>query len=505
MNVHHNLLQRCLKYLSFTRNKFVMKHHLYFSMVCISLCLTFSAAAFSQQSFDNWLKNPLLKNASVGLLVIDARTGDTLFQHNPRLSLTPASCMKLFSTATALEVLGKDYSFSTEIACSGVPDSAGTLHGNVYIIGYGDPCLGSDRFADYYLKPLNFIGEWVKAIKNAGIKKIDGCVIGDPSQFCYPFQPGSWLYEDVGNYYGAPVSGLSIYENMYKLHFGTGISDGDSTLLLGMEPQIPGYTFINKVISATKGGDQSFIIGGSGCSSKTIIGSLPVKQTRFTIKGSVDNPPLWAAQLLSEALAKNGVTVTQTARSLPEGEYRPPVKVLYTTKSPPLKRICDATNLWSLNLYAEHLAIASAQQLQATPTTWFPKIVEFWKNKGMDTDGLQMMDGSGLSVFNTVTVSQLVYLLRYMHYNAKTQGTLMTTLPVAGNSGTLTRYCQYGTGKGKIHAKGGSMKGVRAMAGYARPDSGKEIVFAVIINHYDDSKGDIKKHVEDLLNIIAAL
>lgn len=481
-----------------------MKHSFSILWLISTICFGLMFSANAQTEIDNWLKNPILKNASVGLLVVDTRSGDTLFAQNAELSLTPASCMKLFSTSTALEILGKDFTFKTEIACTGILDSSGTLHGNIYIIGYGDPCLGSERFADHYLKPINFMDEWVKAIKNSGIKKVDGFIAGDPSAFCFPFQPGSWLYEDVGNYYGAPISGLSIYENYYKLHLATGFSDGDSTKLLGMEPQIPGYTFLNRVVSATRGGDQSFIIGGSGCSNKLIIGSLPVKKTRFTIKGSVDNPPLWAAQLFTDALEKNGIMVNGDARVVSEGEYRPPVKLLYTTQSPPLKRICDATNLWSLNLYAEHLAIAAAMQLKAENGKWYSKIVDFWKSKGMDTDGLNIIDGSGLSVFNTITASQLVYLLNYMQTNSKTESLLFSTLPVTANSGTLSRYCQYGTGKGKIHAKGGSMTGVRSMAGYARPDSGKEIVFAVIINHYDDSKGDIRKHVEDLLNIIAS-
>ncbi len=481
-----------------------MKIHLFIiTLFCfLRLNVCYSTA---QSDFEVWLKQPVLHNASVSILGIDASTGDTLFEKDAERSLTPASVMKLFSTATALEMLGRDFKFKTEIAYSGSIDSQGNLHGDIYIVGYGDPCLGAERFAELYLKPVHFIDTWAKAIKDAGIKKVNGAIVGDPSAFCFPFQYGSWLYEDVGNYYAAPLSGLSIFENLYKLHFVTGFFDGDSTRLLGSEPEISGMTFTNKVVSATKGGDQSYIFGGAECNHKIIKGSLPVKQSKFTIKGSIPNPPLYAAERLCDALTKANISVGKPPRALDEQEQRPPLKTIYTTWSPPLKRICDATNLWSLNLYADHLAIQCAVNQNKTAIEAGVVLLDFWKTKGMNTRGLKIVDGSGLSVFNTVNAGHLVYLLHYMKKKSALAEVFETTLPVAGKSGTLSRYCVYGSGKERIKAKGGSMTGVRSMAGYANTKSNKQIIFAVIINNYDESNGEIRKTLEDLLNMIAEM
>ncbi|NLA25218.1 MAG: D-alanyl-D-alanine carboxypeptidase/D-alanyl-D-alanine-endopeptidase, partial [Bacteroidales bacterium] len=260
----------------------------------------------AQQSIDTWLEDSIFKNASVGLLIVEQNTNEVIYQKNENTSLIPASCMKLFSTATACEVLGQNFKFKTEIAYSGKIAQNGSLHGNIYIIGYGDPALGAERFANHYLKPENFIDEWIQAIKDAGIKKIEGSIIGDASEFCMPYQPGTWLYEDIGNYYASPISGLSIYENIYKLDFATGFNNGDSTVILGMKPHIEGYSFNNQVVSADKGGDQAYIMGGTASSQKLVVGSLPFRKLSYTIRGSIDNPPLLAAQILNDELKKAG-------------------------------------------------------------------------------------------------------------------------------------------------------------------------------------------------------
>ncbi|HPG73981.1 MAG TPA: D-alanyl-D-alanine carboxypeptidase, partial [Bacteroidales bacterium] len=231
----------------------------------------------------------------------------------------------------------------------------------------------------------------------------------------------------------------------------------------------------------------------------------PVKQSKFTIKGSIPNPPLYAAELLCDALTKANISVGKPPRALDEQEQRPPLKTIYTTWSPPLKRICDATNLWSLNLYADHLAIQCAVNQNKTATEAGVVLQDFWKTKGMNTRGLKIVDGSGLSVFNTVNAGHLVYLLHYMKKKSALAEVFETTLPVAGKSGTLSRYCVYGSGKDRIKAKGGSMTGVRSMAGYANTKSNKQIIFAVIINNYDESNGEIRKTLEDLLNMIAEM
>ncbi|HQN92832.1 MAG: D-alanyl-D-alanine carboxypeptidase/D-alanyl-D-alanine-endopeptidase [Bacteroidales bacterium] len=473
-------------------------------LIVILLVSLFTPESQAQQNLEKLLKSPILKNASVSMLVVDVTTGDTLFKNDPYRSLTPASTLKLFSTSTALELLGKDFTFKTEIGYSGTIDSNGTLNGDIYIIGHGDPCLGAERFGDFYYKPDTFLNIWVKSIQDAGIKKVNGRIIGDPSEFCFPFQQGTWHYGDVGNYYGAPVSGLSIYENTYNLFFATGFFDGDSTRLLGQEPVIPGMKFINRVISKSTGGDQAYIFGGAESNNRIIKGSLPTKQNKFKIKGAIPNPPLFAAQELQQHLIGKGITVSGDAVVISEGSRNPIIKPLFISNSPVLKRICDATNLWSLNLYAETLAVQCGLTLKSKPDNSYESIKNFWKMKGMNTEGLYIVDGSGLSGFNAVNAAQLVFLLQYMKTKSSLSEEFESTLPVAGNSGTLTKYCMYGSAKNRIHAKGGSMTRVRSMAGYAETKTGKQLAFAIIINNYDE-KGEIKALMEEILNAIAEM
>src|SRR3989339_771459 len=184
--------------------------------IILAFILLFSLPGLSAQSgrFEQFLSDPAISNASVSFFVADAENGDVLLSYNPKTSLIPASTMKLVTSAAALELLGPEYTFKTNIGYTGSPSRSGRLDGNIVITGGGDPSLGSEYFNDHYRE---FIDSWVEAIKNAGIKKIRGRIVTDDSYYDFEPVPPRWLWEDMGTYYGAGVFGLSVFNNSCRI------------------------------------------------------------------------------------------------------------------------------------------------------------------------------------------------------------------------------------------------------------------------------------------------
>lgn len=467
-----------------------------FLIALVSLvCLTHSIAQ-NPEFVNKFLNTDCFENASFTLYAIDLETNETLMSYDIKRSLAPASVQKLFSTAATLELYNKEYRFKTELAYSGKIDNNGVLNGDIYIIGYGDPTLGSSRFQNHY---SNYLTNWVNAIKSAGIKEINGNIIGDPSEFCYPEINDKWLWEDIANHYASPACGLCINDNIYSLYFKTGNTEGAPTTLLRMEPEIEGYSFTNYVTSSSTGGDQAYIFGGPESTNRIIKGTLPWNNQSFRIKGIIADPPLFAAKILKQEFEKAGINVDGVAQTKPTASVRPAVKILNTLYSPVLKDIVTLTNMWSVNLYAEHLGVLCSLFLKNEINQAELALEEFWKNKGMDINGLILEDACGLSHFNTINSEQLVFLLKYM-YRSKSFEDFKSSLPVIGESGTMQWYCRRGSAKSKIWAKGGSMKRVRSFAGYANTKSGKTIAFAIIINNYTCNDYSIKLNLESFFN-----
>jgi D-alanyl-D-alanine carboxypeptidase/D-alanyl-D-alanine-endopeptidase (penicillin-binding protein 4) len=438
------------------------------------------------------------ENASFTILGINIVSGDTVFAYDSKRSLAPASIQKLFSTSAALELKGSNYQFKTELAYSGTIDKQGVLQGDVYIIGYGDPALGSSRFESFYNNPESFISGWVHAISDAGIKSISGNIIGDPSEFCYPTINSTWLWEDIANHYGSPACGLSIGDNIYSLFFNTGNTDGTETELLKMEPEITDYTFENYVTASATSGDEAYIFGGPESTHRVIKGTLPWKNSGFKIKGLIANPPLYVAQLLKSELEKSNITVMGKAESAKKDTNRPATSLLNTINSPPIHQIIKLTNMWSINLYAEHFAGLCGLELKNNANLGNEAVFEFWESKGMNTNGLHLEDGCGLSHFNTMNAEHVMFVLRYM-MNSTNKSIFLESLPVAGKSGTLQWYCRTSIANDRIIAKGGSMTRVRSLAGYATCLSGQEIAFVIIVNNYNCDKFTIKKYLENFM------
>ena len=450
-----------------------------------------------------------LTHASWSVAALNTETGKLFTHYDHQRSLIPASTMKLFTTSTALEILGSEFKFETQLKYSGYIDSNGVLQGNLYIIGSGDPTFGSWRFGKSYEMETIF-NEWLTKIKNNGIKKINGSVISDACIFEERVVPPTWLWGDIGNYYGSGVCGINCHENLYNIYFKPGNIIGDTAQVIRTEPAIPGMKFVNYVTTYKRGsGDNVYIYGGPYRQQRILRGTVPIGPAEFKVKGSMPDPPLFCALSLKKFLETKGIIITKhanTARELKiKGQYKKVgTKTLAKHFSPKLKDIVKKTNIKSINIFAESLFKTIGLNIKGEGSYEKAKeaMEEFWENKGVDLSGFDMNDGSGLSRSNCVTTYQLVNML----LKAKEFSTFehfYTSLPLAGESGSIRNLFNGHFAQNNLRAKSGYMSGVRSYAGYVTNKEGHLVAFATIVNNYESTPYQMKRKLEKLMMAIA--
>jgi len=456
-----------------------------------------------QRAINSMAKDPDMKNASISFYAKVAGTDSVVASLNEKQSLVPASTMKIVTTATALQVLSSYHKFSTELAYDGYIDTNCVLHGNVYIIGGGDPTLGS-RWFNKTGTENDFLNDWVDAVANLGIDSITGGVIGDATYFSDEYVPSTWSWGDMGNYYGAGASGLSVYDNAIELEFSTG-EKGDSAIIECYEPYSPDLLFDNRVKAYDGKKDLAYIYGAPYDPIRKVVGSLPMQRESFTVKGALHDPAYVTAFSLETALEEFGIRTGKrptTVRKLKFYHHLSPGdrEVFFKQTSPTVSRIVYYTNLFSNNLFAEHLLkhIGVARYKDGSVYSSTLAVTKYWSSKGVNTTGFYMNDGSGLSRADAVSAEFLVGVLNYMR-KSKYHKSFYSSLPIAGKTGTLKSVGRGTKIAGNLRAKSGTMTRVKSYAGYVKSASGKNIVFAIIVNNFNCSTFEVKKKLEKVM------
>lgn len=479
-----------------------MKQYPRYAIFTLMLCLSVLFATAQekeaiQRAFNRWSKSDVLQHTTIGFYALDARTGEVLGSSTPQLSMAPASTLKLLTTGAALELLGANYRFETKLAYSGYIQSD-TLHGDLVIVSGGDPALGSKYFKDY--KPYqNFVGNWASDIGNLGIKCITGNLIVDTSIYDTQSIPDTWIWEDMGNYYGAGTFGLSAYDNTYEIHFSSPALAGEQTQLLYTLPALPYIDFDNQVLSSDENRDKAFVYGSPIDTKRIIRGTIPKNRHDFTVKASIPNPPLLVGSQFMQELGLKQIELSGDIRC---DIYQKPESLITVSvvESPRLSEIVDVTNHESVNLFAEHILkqIAFETTGLGTTETGIDLVTEFWEQHGMDTDGLFMEDGSGLSRFNAITPSQMGFVLNYMKNKSLNSDVFFKSLPTVPN-GTLWYFNPGYFPNNALRAKSGSMTRVRCFAGELKTRSHQDILFAIFLNNFSCSQNQAIKSIEKLL------
>jgi D-alanyl-D-alanine carboxypeptidase/D-alanyl-D-alanine-endopeptidase (penicillin-binding protein 4) len=459
------------------------------------------------------LRDKDFKPAEFGFFAIDGNTGEIIAMYNPDKALRPASNLKLLTTATALDLYGPDYQFKTYVAYTGKIDTVHhILHGNIVIKGGGDPTLGSKYFDE--TKTHQFLYQWVRAVKALGIDSVDGRVVADAGIFSRDIVPVSWSWTNTGTYYGAGASGISIYDNYYTLYLDTDSVPGDSARIDSIVPQVPGLVFDNGITADTVSSDESNILGGMYCNRRYLRGKLPLCEKGIPEKGSLPDPAWFAAYELSRVLNEHGIKQTKdptTVRRLQNTglALTQPMHFIDSTYSPTLADIVKKTNTYSINLFAEHmLDLCGLKLIGIAQTEQDAKAVtNYWSKKGLDTQGINLTDGSGLSQYDAITPRQIVSILHYMKQQDSTVSEVyFHSLPLAGSSeGTLEGMFKGSVADSNLRAKSGTIDKVKAYSGYVTSRSGRKIIFSMMVNNFSCKSREARSKLEKLMISLAAL
>ena len=455
-------------------------------------------------------KDPALKNASWSFALYDPKREKMILAKNETMSLIPASNTKILTCGSALELLGNDFTFKTKIAYSGYVSEDGILNGDLFIIGGGDPTLGSGHLGALgYNELLDIV---VKAIQNHNIKNIAGNIIADISMFRGEddMLPPDWTWRDMGNYYCAAPSALTVNDNAYSVTFQTGIQKGDKAKIIDIDPDEKelDIEIINKVITDDEDSDDNTYIYGAPDSKKRYIsGTLPANHTVFTIKGALPNPPRTFTLKLRDKLKLKGIEITGELEERTLVDHIHPEKYEQSTiliiPSPPLIDIVKFTMETSNNLYAEHLlkTLGYTQLGIGSTQKGLDVIYQYFDQIKLNKEGFKMADGSGLSRSNVITsVSQIDYLRYYM--KQPLFESFYHSFALSGETGTVRRMFLDSPAQGKIRAKTGTLNGVKTLAGYIETKSGDILCFSLLFNNFNCSISQIKSKMEYLLTPI---
>lgn len=430
-----------------------------------------------------------LRRGSVGLKVMSLDTGEVVYERDAEKYFMPASNMKSFTIAAALDNLGPDHRFVTTVFATSQPGKDGVLKGDLIIFGRGDPSF-SWRFND---------GDWYAAIDRfadeiiaAGISKIEGNIVGDDSYYNTEPLPEGWEWDDLQWYYGAEVSALSVNDNVATLKVTPG-PEGSAPAVEFM-PASSQFKVINTARTVKAGEKKTFRIKKRlGDNTYEIMGAIPAGDAGFSGSISFSDPAAVFADLLKERLELKGVAVSGKATGVGRDERdgaalsSEGLVALVNHQSPPLAIIAENTMKPSQNLYTE-LILRSLGEIKGDPTSNRSSedkgkalVSDLLKRAGVDPESVVQYDGSGLSRHNLITPNASMMLYKYMD-SAKYSAFWKNALTIAGVDGTLRRRFLNTSASANVRGKTGTIDQVSALSGYVTSKAGERFVFSVLTN-----------------------
>jgi len=455
------------------------------------------------------LNAPAAAQAHWGVVVMDAATGQTLYDLNSGQFFIPASTTKLFTTALALAKLGPDYRFRTTLESSAKPDSHGRLKGDLFLVGHGAPDLTNrhypyDAHLDREGPPEKILAQVVDALLAQGVRRIDGDIVVDDTAFENQPYPGGWDVQDVRYGYGAPVTALAINDNNFFADISPALAAGGKARVALSPPLADLYVIGDVLTGARRGEPQIHVSWQPGSQAVRLMGEVPLGGKVQSLAVANPSPCEYAARLLRFLLQQRGVAISGQARVLEaaQGPSRvPPVQrvALVEHLSPPLSEIVTMTNKNSENLYAELMlrTVALSENGRGSLDAGLRIEQDFLRQAGVPAEGTALADGSGLSHGNLVTPAAMAALLRY----AATQpwgADFRASLPIAGVDGTLGTQMKDTPAAGRIQAKTGTLEHAKAIGGYATALSGRTLVFAIFASQYSMTSHEAAEAIDSI-------
>lgn len=471
----------------------------------ILIAFTFSFFAQTSNSIiENFLKKNKLEHMQLGLSARYINSDNSLIDYNSKFSLCPASGLKMITTASALHYLGEDFNFTTKFYYSGKISKKGILQGHLYVQGGFDPTFASDLIDSSY-SLNNVVNILISKLKELGINEIQGSIYTDPIIYSdSKTVPDMWYWEDLGNYYGAAISGLCVNDNLYKIYFEMDKAKvGSKALVKKTEPLIKNLKFeSNLVFTSPTSSDNGYIFRADDSYKAKIFGTIPLKKD-FVIRGSIPEPAKFFAEYLKEQLIKNNIKVTRIAKSLDTSTSYKDKILFYEHKSPILKQIVRMTNLKSFNLYAEMLlrAIGYFIKKDYSLASGIDLVNKYMTELKIDTKPFMIFDGCGLSRSNVITADLMVnFLIAVSKKNIF--NSFYSSLGMIGDNEIHNSFGKFASDtelKGNVRMKTGYIKNVRTHSGYLTAKSGKIIAFSFISNNFNCSTSIINDFHKELM------
>jgi serine-type D-Ala-D-Ala carboxypeptidase/endopeptidase (penicillin-binding protein 4) len=450
---------------------------LFVILICIVALPSFGQTISKrlQNSYQKFESDSQLSNAISSLYVINAKTGEVLFDKNSKIGLATASTLKVVTAATAYELLGKRFRYETKFGFVGTIKNKSLL-GDFYLKSSGDPTLGSWRWNG--TSDTAVIAKMLSAIKKLNIAAFNDITV-DNKGWNFETIPDGWIWQDIGNYYGAGASGFNWRENQYDIVMKSGKNIGDPVIIVKTVPQSP-VPLVSMVKSAAKGtGDNSYVYYPLTDVTAIVRGTIPLDEMSFTISAANPTPKNSFTSLFMENVTKSGI------RQIHYENHSPDTTVLLTHYSPSLDSIVYWFLKKSINLYGEALVKTFAYQKNGFgETTKGVEIVKnFWREKGIAPTELNIVDGSGLSPLNRVTTHAQVMVLKY----AKAQPWF---------EDYYNAFPEYNGMK----MKSGTINGVKGFCGYQKSRDGNEYIFSFLVNNYNGSASAVVQKMYKVLD-----
>ncbi len=483
-----------------------------------------------KKQIETILSEPDLQRGFWGIEIASATSGKVLYSLNPDKLFTPASNTKLFTTAAALALIGPDYKFRTTVETNGSLDKYGRLSGDLLLVGRGDPTL-SGREMPYSMRtqrgtdPVKVLEQLADELVQKGVKYVDGDVVADDSYFAFERYGEGWSQDDLVWAEGAPVSALTINDNVVFVNILPGTHPGDKAFV-SLSPFADYYTIDNRLMTTPAGtGRKIYINREPGSTQLTLWGTMPMDDAGANEGLAIEDPAEFAATLFRHLLEVRGIavygkqrtrhtelaslstfttTVLASSRGGDERSLSSPVGplVLAEYQSAPLSQDIQVINKVSQNLHAEILLrlLGREKGTGGTVQAGLEVLRGFLNNAAISGDDYSFFDGSGLSRQNLVTPHAVVELLRYAAGQPWGKE-FRDSLPAAGIDGSLAERFKDLDPEARVYGKTGSLGGVKTLSGYAVTSKGEQLAFAVLTNNLSLPG----KRVNDVIDSIVEL